>query len=191
MAKAAVLQYWLASLRAKASTLPSLHHLKTDYLGLTKCHPLFTTCGSSPWEVEKATTQARLLSDRYRVEALSGHWTPWNRGGLCTLPGCWNTDQSHKGTVESLLLSCPSLTSTRDDLMHLCWSYLVKFPQLSPVIKSCLILDPVQFWLDCSCMAPVIAAVQRYGEGVLHPLFRLSRNYCHVLHKARVSLLSG
>ena len=190
MAKAAVLQYWLATLRAKASTLPSLKNLKTEYLGLTKCHPIFTTCGSSPWEVEKATTQARLLSGRYRVEALSGHWTPWNKGGLCSLPGCWNTANSHKGTVESLLLSCPSLSSTRDDLVHLTWSYLIRFPQLSPVIRSCLTLDPVQFWLDCSSMAPVISAIQQYGEGVLQPLYRLSRNYCHVLHKARVSLLS-
>ena len=190
MAKAAVVQYWLAILRAKANTLTSLKYLKTEYLGLLKCHPIFTTSGSNPWEVEKATTQARLLSGRYRVEALSGHWTPWNRGGMCTLPECWNTEQSHKGTVESLLLSCPSLSLTRDTLMHMCWSFMVKVPQLSPVIKTCLTLDPVQFWLDCSCMAPVIRAVQRYGEDVLHHPFRLTRNFCHALHKARMSLLS-
>ena len=66
-----VLQYWLALLRTQASSLPSLRYLRTEYLGLTRCHPIFTTCGSSPWEVEKATTQARLLSGRYRMEALS------------------------------------------------------------------------------------------------------------------------
>ena len=190
MAKARVVEYWLAILRAKASTLTSLRYLRTEYLGLLKCHPIFTTSGSNPWEVEKATTQARLLSGRYRVEALSGHWTPWNRGGMCSLPDCWNTVQSHKGTVESLLLSCPSLSLTRDDLMQMCWSFMVKAPQLSPVIKSCLTLDPVQFWLDCSCMAPVIRAVQSYGGDVLYNLFRLTRNFCHVLHKARLSLLS-
>ena len=123
MAKAAVLEYWLTLLRAKANTLISLKYLKTEYLGLTKCHPIFTTSGSNPWEVEKATTQARLISGRYRVEALSGHWTPWNRGGMCSL--------SHKGTVESLLLSCPSLSPTRETLMNMCWSFMIKAPLLS------------------------------------------------------------
>ena len=88
MVKAAVLQYWLTDLRSKASTLTSLKFLKTQYLGLTKCHPIYSTCGSSPWEVEKATTQARMLSGRYRVEALTGHWVACNREGLCSLPAC-------------------------------------------------------------------------------------------------------
>ena len=100
MVKTAVLQFWLNNLRAKADALTSLKYLKTGFMGLTKCHPMFRTCGSSPWEVEKATTQARLISGRYRVEALSGHWTPGNKEGLCTLPDCWGTSLSHKGTIE-------------------------------------------------------------------------------------------
>jgi hypothetical protein len=191
MAKVAVLQYWLAILRTQASSLSSLRYLKTEYMGLTKCHSIFTTCGSSPWEVEKATTQARLLSGRYRVEALSGHWVPWNRGGLCSLPSCWGTEESHKGTVESLLLSCPSLSTTRANLMQFCWSFLHKFPQLISLVRTCLALDPVHFWLDCSTMAPVISAVQEEGECVLFPLFKVTRNYCHVLHTARVKMLSS
>ena len=154
---------------------PNLHHMWLLPLGGREGH--------HPGQAPVRQVQSGSL-------ALSGHWTPWNKGGLCSLPGCWNTENSHKGTVESLLLSCPSLSSTRDDLVHLTWSYLIRFPQLSPVIRSCLTLDPVQFWLDCSSMAPVISAIQQYGEGVLQPLYRLSRNYCHVLHKARVSLLS-
>ena len=82
--KAAVMEYWLEQLRTKADTLSSLQYLRTKYLGLSKCHPIFRSCGSSPWEVEKGTTQARLLSGRFRVEALTGHWVPWNREGLCT-----------------------------------------------------------------------------------------------------------
>ena len=96
---------WLGTLRTKASYLSSLKYLRPEYLGLTKCHPIFTSCGSSPWEVEMATTQARMISGRYRVEALSGHWTPWNRDGLCTLPECWGTEASHRGTIESMLIS--------------------------------------------------------------------------------------
>ena len=59
MAEAAVLQYWLHKLRSKADSLISLQYLKTEFMGLTRCHPLYRSCGSSPWEVEKATTQAR------------------------------------------------------------------------------------------------------------------------------------
>ena len=56
MVKAAVLQFCLNKIRAKADALTSLQYLKTRFMGLTKCHPMFTSCGSSPWEVEKATT---------------------------------------------------------------------------------------------------------------------------------------
>ena len=88
MTRAAVLQHTLDKMRSKADTLPSLQYLRTRFLGLTKCHPLFSSCRSSPWELEKATTQARILSGRFRVEALTGHWVPWNREGMCSLPEC-------------------------------------------------------------------------------------------------------
>ena len=81
----AVHEYWLKQLRCKADTLPSLQYTKTMYLSLSKPHPIYRSCGPSPWEVEKGTTQARLLSGRSRVEALSSHWVPWNKGGLCTI----------------------------------------------------------------------------------------------------------
>ena len=189
MAKAAVLQYWLALLRKQASSLSSLRYLKTEYLGLTMCHPIFTTCGSSPWEVEKATTQARLVSGRYRVEALSGHWVPWNKEGLCSLPACWGSDDNHKGTVESLLLSCPSLSDTRADMMELLWTSLNRFPKLLSLAKTCFAMDPVQFLLDCSTMSPVITVKQLDGESVLCPLFKVTRNFCHAMRNARVSML--
>ena len=31
------------------------------------------------------------------------------------------------------------------------------------------------------CMGPVIEVVQRDGESVLYPLFKVTRNYCHAL----------
>jgi hypothetical protein len=189
--KARVLEYWLGTLRTKASSLSSLKYLRIEYLGLTKCHPIFTSCGSSPWEVEKATSQARLISGRYRMEALSGHWTPGNRDGLCTLPQCWGTEASHRGTVESMLLSCQSLSSHRADLMQFCWTFLSRSPKLTSLVKSCLNIDPVQFWLDCSTMGPVISARQCNGDWVLYPLFKVTRNFCHGLHSARMSLLSS
>ena len=190
MARVAVLKYWLDLLRTQASSLSSLRYLKTQYLGLTRCHPIFTTCGSSPYEVEKATTQARLLSGRYRVEALSGHWVPWNKEGFCSLPSCWGSYANHKGTVESFLLSCPSLSVTRADMLELCWTFLNRFPKVSSLARICFALDPVQFLLDCSTMSPVIKAKQTDGDSVLYPLFKVTRNFCHSMHTARVTQLS-
>ena len=115
-----------------------------------------------------------------------------NKGGLCTLPECWDTEHSHKGTVSAFLLSCPSLSSTRDAMDTYSRSYITnRYPHLLPLLQKCMELDPVQFLLDCSTMAPVISAVQADGDCVLFPLFKISRNYCHGLYKARVNLLSS
>ena len=71
------------------------------------------------------------------------------------------------------------------------WSFLDRFPKLSTLATTCLASDPVQFLLDCSTMGPVITSVQRGGEGLLNPLFKVTRNYCHALHNARMSLLAS
>ena len=154
-------------MRAQADILHSLQYLKTRFLGLTKCHPIFRSCGSSPWEVEKATTQACLLSGRYRVESLSGHWVPWNRVGNCSLHMCWGTPMFHKGPVESFLISCPSLSTTRHDLAEYNRSFLKTYPDLVPLVDECLCMDPVQFWVDCSPRPPVMTCSAGGGGGYL------------------------
>ena len=191
VSKSAVHQYWLHQLRCKSDSLPSLQYLKNRYLGLSMPHPIYRTCGSSPWEVEKGTTQARLLSGRSRLEALTCHWVPWNREGLCTLPLCWGTEDSHKGTLENFILSCPSLFSTRQALYLFNTRYLEANPILEPLVNICLEIDPIQFWIDCSTMSPVISAVQLEGESLLSGLFKLTRNFCHGLYKARMCLLES
>ena len=189
LTRAAVLQYWLHHLRSQADSLPSMKYLNTSYLGLTKCHPLFRSCGASPWEVEKATSQARLLSGRYRVESLTGHWVPANREGLCNLPSCLGTAAAHRGSVECFLLSCPSLSVTREALLQYTLSYLQDNPLLL-LVEQCLSLAPAQFWLDCSTMPAIIMATQSFGEeNVLFVILKLTRNYCHGLHKASLSLI--
>ena len=86
---------------------------------------------------------------------LTGHWVPWNREGMCTLPDCWGKTASHKGTVTFFLLSCPSLTFTRISMNLFNASFLLADPHLIQLVKECLVIDPVQFWLACSTMAPV------------------------------------
>ena len=109
---------------------------------------------------------------------------------MCSLPECWRTEQSHKGTVECFLLSCPSLADTRAELDSFMFSFTEANPSLVDLVRQCLDISAVQFWLDCRTMAPVIRAVQTDGEGVMFSLFKLTRNYCHVLHRARQALLS-
>ena len=190
MAKPAVLQYWREELQAKADSLPSLCYLRTGFMSLTTCHPLFLSCGSSPWEVEKAITQSRLLSGRYRLEALSGHWTPGNKDGMCSLPQCWATPASHKGNVEAFLMTCPSLSTVRIELTISNLRFLDNKPHLEDLVRKCLVINPVQFWLDCSTMHPVISLVQNQGVKILQLLFKLTRNYCHRLHMARNDMLA-
>ena len=101
MVRAAVLKYWLARLREKADSLSFLKYLRTSFMGLTRCHPIFLTCGSSPWETEKAVTQGRLLSGRYRVDSLSGHWVPWNRVVLVYL-NKYNCPHSFLGPLNNV-----------------------------------------------------------------------------------------
>ena len=106
------------------------------------------------------------------------------------LPSCWNTDEAHKGTVESFLLSCPSLSPIRETLKEYSMSYISnKYPHLITLATQCLSDDPVQFLLDCSTIPAVITAHQAEGEQVLYAFFKISRNYCHGLYKARINIL--
>ena len=105
------------------------------------------------------------------------------------MPLCWGTEDSHRGTLEDFLLSCPSLFSTRQALYLFNTNYLEANPHLETLVNRCLEMDPVQFWIDCSTMSPVISAVQLEGESLLVGLFKLTRNFCHGLYKARMCLL--
>ena len=105
ISRPAVYEHWLNKIRSKASTLTSLRFLKVNYLGFSKCHPIFRLCGSSPWEVEKATVVGLLLSGRYRIESLTRYWDPSNKEGFCKL--CTNEEDQHIGTIEDFLTSCP------------------------------------------------------------------------------------
>ena len=106
---------------------------------------------TAPWEVERGTTQPRQV----QMEALPGHWVPgWGSVLENTIV------PQTKGTVGTLLFSCPSLSPTRLVLADYTNRILKATPQLVPLVNECLALDHTQFWLDCSTMAPVISAVQ-------------------------------
>ena len=78
LVKSAVLDHWEKKLRAEASFLreASLKYFDPTFMSLSTTHPIFTTCGTSPYEVSKAVIQARWLSGRARVEYLQAYMVP-------------------------------------------------------------------------------------------------------------------
>ena len=62
-------------------------------------------------------------------------------------------------------------------------------PFLSSLVKDSIEANAPQFFLDCSTMSQVILAVQDSGRDILRDLFKLTRNYVHLLDKLRNELL--
>ena len=110
LVKSHVINYWEIKLHSEAMELPSLKYFNPNYMSLTKPHPLWLSCGSNPFEVNKAVVQARMLSGRYPTDQLSRHWNQQNRAGYCLLQGC---SGKAEGSLEHIILHCPALLSTR------------------------------------------------------------------------------
>ena len=58
--KQKVLHFWNSKLRVDARRLDSLDMFRPDFMSLCQPHPIWTSAGSSPFEVRKATVQARM-----------------------------------------------------------------------------------------------------------------------------------
>ena len=117
-------------------------------------------------------------------------WSPSNRSGLCLL--CKHLfNIQHVNSIETFLLSCPSLSVVRSQLQESFTIFCQNNPELSQTVENCLASQPMQFILDCSVIDSVILEVQTYGPKVLFKLFKLTRNFCFVMHKNRLQLLSS
>ena len=104
--KQKVLDFWNLKLRADVKRLDSLEFFKADYMSLCQPHPIWTTTGSFPFDVKKATVQARMLSGRYRTCWLRRHWSE-DSTGHCQVPGC----TGQPGTLQHIATGeCPGLT---------------------------------------------------------------------------------
>ena len=77
--------------------------------------------------------------------------------------------------MEAFLLSCPSLGAARTALEQYTANQIEDNSVIQAVVYQCLEDEPVQ----------------QYGEGLLAALFKLSRNYCHGLHKSRKLMLEN
>ena len=187
--KSSIINFWEQQLRSEAQCLSSLVYFKPEFMSLLEPHPVWSTCGSNPFEVNKAVIQARMLSGRYITDQLSRHWTS-NKSGICSLPSC--TGQAI-GSLEHILLHCPSLSSMRIKMINLS----TEVSKCSPVLEALLasILNDtdhtklMQFLLDCSALPEVVILKQEFGLQPLMTLFYISRTWCYNIHRSRMTQL--
>ena len=190
LVKKRVTDYWEQLLRAEAADprYSSLLFFKPSFMSLSSPHPLWTTAGSSPAQVSMATVQAQMLSGRYRSESLCRHWSK-NKNGFCLLPSCEELVED----IPHILSSCSGLAPIREKLVRFTHEYCTNSaPVLADLVTS--ICKPenenfIQFLLDCSTLPEVISAAQRFGDGVLHHLFKISRTWVYSLHRTRMKKL--
>ena len=185
--KAKVVSYWEIKLRGETSLLPSLKYFHPEYINLTKPHPIWSTAGSSAYEISKAVQQARFLSGRYKSESLTKHWSSSNREGYCRVS---LTCQNQPETVEHILVHCVAYSECR---RRLCSLWLSTENRVAhELVREALGSDSeylVQFLLDCSVLPQVISATQSHGSEILSILFYLTRSWCFSIHRQRMKIL--
>ena len=182
--KSLVVDFWEKKLRYDVAKLKSLEHFHANFYSLVTPHPIWTSCGNNPYEVEKASIQARMLSGRYRTCWLSRYWSG-DPSGNCTLPNCRLSPTP--GTLRHILTDCQDLSPARDRVFSLWSDYIQKNPILAPIVVN--YWNNLQFLLDCSVLPDVITLAQEYGSGASNSLFYLTRTLCFSIHKARSKLL--
>ena len=173
-----------------AAPLDSLLFFHPQFYSLTKPHPIWTSAGNNPYEVEKAGCQARMLSGRYRSCWLSRHWSG-DSSGFCSLPTCRLNPTP--GTLSLIFTECEDLSPARQGVFLLWADHLKDKPFLLPMVRKytvgCSPAQHMQFILDCTVLPDVIILQQKLGRVVYDSLLYLTRTLCFSVHKARYKLL--
>ena len=150
MVRLKVLDWWQAKFRAEAALLPSLSLFRSEFMSLQRTHPIWLSAGCNPYEVKKATVQARMLSGRYRTCWLRRHWSRGSTGH-CQIPGC----SDEPGTLLHIATGqCPSLAGAKSRAVLLWKDFLSTNPILLPLISDISLEDQVEvmsFLVDPTC----------------------------------------
>ena len=185
--KLSVQEYWQEKLRREAEPLDSLCYFNPKYMSLSQPHPLWTTCGSNSYEVNKACIQAKYLSGRFRTDTLLNHFCKEN-SKFCQL----HPEDQQLGDLVHHLLLCPALAERRA-LIFDYWDSLTasSLPcrNIINTMKAAPVKTFMQFILDCSVLPEVIQARQLHGDIVLKILFKASRTYCYSMYRERLKRL--
>ena len=186
--KLQVLDWWQTKLR-KAAQLPSLSLFRTEFMSLSKPHPIWTSAASSPYELKKAKVQARMLSGRYRTCWLRRHWSG-DSSGLCQIPGC----TGEPGTLLHIATGqCAGLTSARVRAVALWQIFLRDNELIFPLIRDFSLGDPqhfLEFLVDPTTRPKVISLAQIHSKkDILSKLCYMTRTWLFAMHKERLKLL--
>ena len=179
--KANILKYWEVVLRSEASNLKSLMYFKPELYSLTRAHYMWSTSASNPFECSKSTVLARMLSGRFRTEALCKHWSS-NKMGFCRAPTCRETP----GTLEHLLVTCPALDNTRERLYHMWLQRTVMFPSLHSTIREILDSDEstkTQFILEPLAFPQIAQDFNNHGQRFIDQLSYLTRTFAFYIDR--------
>ena len=134
-------------------------------MSLTRTSAIMSSCGSSTFEIQKATVQARMVSGRYRTCWLRRHFSQ-GESGVCRVPGCTGEMQ---GTLVHLATGqCPGLVAAVAKAARHWNNYLTNHPLLFPLIQEMSCADPedfLKFLLNPATQPGVIAIAQRHGWG--------------------------
>ena len=187
------MDHWEKKLRAEARFLreASLTYFHPTFMSLSTTHPLFTTFGTSPYEVSKAVIQARWLSGRARVESLTRHWDNTNKQGICPL--C-KMIKPVVGTIEQFLLSggCPALVEARLSMIAFFQAYMVPRPYLFQIFRALWGGDEDSLTMrllpDCSVIPEVIKLSQESETPLMKDIFYLTRSYVFEIYVKRRQL---
>ena len=187
LVKQKIAEFWHRQLSAKIESLSSLAHFDSSYHSLLLPHPLWTTAGCNPHEVNKATILARMVSGRYRTERLCRFWTD-NRHGHCLAPGC----DKVVGDLQHLLLDCPALEPARSNLIQM---WLIKAAMIPPLLQivTRVLASPastqMKFILDPISIPEIIRLCQALGWQALECLFYMIRTYAYGLHRKKLIII--
>ena len=190
LTKKHIMDYWEIHLRQYAQSLSSLEYFHPNFMSLATPHPIWTTAGSSSYQISMASIQAIMLSGRYRTELLCSNWSS-DTDGNCQAPSCKGSAQPED--LRHILAVCNSLAQVRVNLLSFTTKYCQKYPAIKPIIETyCSPTHPLfcQFLLDCSVLPDIIRARQVTGPDLMSHLFRVTRTWCYCIHKARLKTLN-
>ena len=185
--KRAVVTYWEDLLRQEASALDSLHYFLPLNCNLQQPHPIWTTAGSSSFEVHKSIVLAKMVSGRFRTEYLSRHWTS-NKQGHCLLDTC----EGVMGDLEHLLIECPALATIRTRMRQMILTKTSKLVPLRDLVCQILFSPPstqLQFFLEPLVFLGILKLFDIYGQTVIDLVFYCIRTYVYYIYRQKQTML--
>ena len=167
--------------------LKSLSYFNPYVHSLSSPSKIWLSARNSPFESAKAVIVARMISGRYRCEALSTYWSSSN--GYCLIPSCSYV----RGDIEHLLLRCPALNDIREKMLKMWKSKTeTQYPSLYDIMSRIMVSTPsymVHFLLYPCSFPDIIALGQQHGQEVIDHVNYLTRTYVYYMHKIKQKII--